>query len=107
MHERSITRQLLLQLEELMAPYRSDHVVSIRISVGEFSGIEPSLLSIAFDEMSLNTSVEGAELIVDAVPLEGRCNICTNEFLIHQFTFECPRCGSSSVTFTRGEELML
>lgn len=107
MHERSIVRQLLLQIEKLMNVHNAQHVSTVRVSVGDFSGVEPMLLRSAFDEMAECSRVCGAELIVDTVRLEATCDSCGCEFIVEQFRFRCPACGGRGVTILRGEELML
>jgi len=107
MHERSIVRQLLLQIEKLMNVHNAQSVSTVRVSIGDFSGVEPTLLSSAFDEMAEHSRVCGAELIVESVQLEGMCDTCGQEFVVEQFRFQCPTCGGREVNILRGEELML
>lgn len=107
MHERSIVRQLLKQVAAVMLEHQSVRVTAVRISVGDFSGVEAELLQTAFHDMSANSPVEGAELLLDTVPLEAICDVCGCEFAVEQFNFLCPACESQQVRILRGEDLML
>ena len=107
MHERSIVKQLLRQVVEVMLEHQSCRVTSVRISVGEFSGVEAELLKTAFRDMSPHTPVRGAELYLETVPLEATCDACGSEFTVEHFHFLCPACESQQVRVLRGEDLML
>ena len=107
MHERSIVRSLLRQVEDLLRAQQAARVLAVRLSVGEFAGVEPELLRWAYEDMVDGTSAQGADLVLEQVPLEARCDQCGREFAVERFRFECPACGSSSVTVVRGEGLVL
>lgn len=107
MHERSIIRQLLQQVVEVMLEHESSRVTTVRISVGEFSGVEAELLRTAFRDMSPYTPAQGAELRLETVPLEAACDACGSEFAVKHFHFLCPACESQQVRILRGEDLML
>jgi hydrogenase nickel incorporation protein HypA/HybF len=107
MHERSLVRQVLRQVTQLMVDHDCGHVRKVRLSVGEFSGVEPELLEFAFDEMVSDTPLQGAVLELETVPLEAQCDVCGNQFAVERFVFICPVCGSPRVSVVRGEQLML
>jgi hydrogenase nickel incorporation protein HypA/HybF len=107
MHERSLVRALLRQVETLAAQHRSSRVIGIRVRIGEFSGVEPELLESAYDDLVEQTSLRGAELAIDRVPLEAICQQCGKRFQIADYRFECAGCGSVQLTISGGEELLL
>lgn len=107
MHERSLIRSLLRQVEALAAENGRCRVVEIRVRIGEFSGVETELLRFAYDELVQDTSLRGAELIVEQVALEAVCHQCNNKFRIDRFRFACPKCGGAKLTICGGEELLL
>lgn len=51
MHERSLVMALLRQVDQLRRAQGGHRVVMVRVSVGEFSGVEPELLRIAFQDV--------------------------------------------------------
>ena len=107
MHERSIVQTLLRQVSELAREQGDVRVVAIRMSVGEFSGVEPESLQLAYEDMVGETPLAGAELTVERVPLEARCEACGREYVVEAFRFECPACHGREAAVIRGEEMML
>lgn len=107
MHERSLVRALLRQVEKLATEYPASRVVQVRVRVGEFSGVEPELLATAYDDLVTSTPVRGAKLTMERVPLQAKCDNCGHLFRIEQFEFHCTGCGSCQVSVQGGEELLL
>jgi len=107
MHERSLVRSLLRQVQALATEHPDDRVVAIRVRIGEFSGVQPELLQSAYDELAAPTSLCGAELMVQCVPLEATCDQCGKMFAVKNYRFQCPDCGSLRLTVCGGEELLL
>lgn len=107
MHERSLVRQLLRQVEKLMIEHNAERVREVRLSIGEFSGVEPELLETAFHELVGAGPLGDAVLELERVPLEAQCDACDCQFAVERFAFLCPQCHSTEVTVLRGEQLML
>ncbi len=107
MHEASLVRALLRQVEDLMQQHQARRVRCVRVIVGEFSGVEADLLETAFEDQVGDSAARGARLEVSRRPLRGRCGGCGWEFAIVKFRFECPRCASRDIKAIAGEELLL
>ena len=107
MHERSLVKALLRQVENVAAEYPASHVVSIRVRIGEFSGVEPELLASAYRDLITETPFRGAALDLEQVPLEAVCEQCGGQFRIERFNFQCDVCGSMKLTIRGGEEMLL
>ncbi|NIP86205.1 MAG: hypothetical protein GTO03_11800 [Planctomycetales bacterium] len=107
MHERSLVGALVRQVHRLQTEQGAARVLSICVSIGEFSGVEPELFCSAFEELIDGSPLRGAQLELRETPLEARCEACANEFLVVKFQFLCPHCGSSQVNVLRGEGLVL
>lgn len=106
MHEQSLVRSLLKQVELLRCEHDGDSVSEVRVEKGPLSGVESLLLSSAFELLSTGTAAEDATLVIDEVPLMAKCKSCGREFEINNFVFRCPFC-SGSVKVTRGDEFHL
>jgi hydrogenase nickel incorporation protein HypA/HybF len=66
----------------------------------------PEALAPAFEIVRLGTRAEGAELIVERVPLGGTCRACREPFTTEEpFMLACPACGSGDFAFESGREL--
>ena len=107
MHERSLVKALLRQVEDVAAEHPASHVVSIRVRIGEFSGVEPELLASAYDDLIMDTPFHSAALDLEQVPLEAVCEHCGSQFRIERFNFRCDVCGSMKITIRGGEEMLL
>jgi hydrogenase nickel incorporation protein HypA/HybF len=107
MHERSLVRALLRQVQQVADENSAGRVRSIRVRIGEFSGVEPELLASAFNDLVQDTPFCGATLDLERVVLEGRCEQCGRQFRIERFNFQCDRCGSVRLALRGGEELLL
>lgn len=107
MHEMSLTRSLLTQVQQLCEQYGGLAVERIEVELGPLSGVEPILLREAYDVLSVERGIAGAVLEIQEVPLEARCRDCRAEFELASFTFICPECESRSVQVTRGDAFRL
>jgi hydrogenase nickel incorporation protein HypA/HybF len=107
MHERSLVRALLRQVQQVADENSASRVLSIRVRIGEFSGVEPELVASAYIELVRETCLNDACLEVERTPLEAVCDQCGYNFRIEQFSFHCARCGSLHLTLSGGEELLL
>lgn len=107
MHERSLVQALLTQVERLMVEQGGDEVVTVNVTAGEFSGVEPDLLQSAFAELAEVSPVRGATLQLQRAALEAKCRECGREFPVRNYHFICEACGGRDVTILRGEGLVL
>ncbi len=107
MHEYSLVQALLRQVEGLMREQQAQRVATIKVSVGDFSGVEPELFQLAFETLVDDTPARGADLKLERVALESKCRDCGREFEIDRFRFQCPHCASGDLMILRGEELVL
>jgi hydrogenase nickel incorporation protein HypA/HybF len=107
MHERSLVRALLRQVQRVADENSAGRVRSIRVRIGEFSGVEPELLASAYDDLVQDTPFYDATLDLQQVALEGCCDQCGNRFRVERFKFQCNQCGSVLLTLRGGEELLL
>lgn len=107
MHERSLVKSLIEQVLKEGRLRGWSRLHEIHIEIGEFSGVEASLVEIAFAEMSSDAWSHPVSLKLDVVPLTAVCSSCNTSFPVEGFRFECPRCASRQVHITAGEEMRL
>jgi hydrogenase nickel incorporation protein HypA/HybF len=106
-HERSLVKSLIRRIDEELRGRGLHRLAEVRLAIGEFAGVEPRLLSSAFDELAAIQWGTAPRLHCDVVPLTACCRACAGEFTVERFRFECPACGSRQVDVTAGEELQL
>jgi hydrogenase nickel incorporation protein HypA/HybF len=105
MHEMSIAQSMIEIIREEMEKSNSNVLKSVRLRIGKMSVIVPDSLSFCFGLITEGTDFEGAELLIDIVPLVGLCNDCKMKFEIEDYVFECPYCNSTSIKTVSGREL--
>ncbi len=107
MHELSICEGIIAvatdALRGLPAPPPS--VTRITVQIGRLTGIVADSLRYHFELLSAGTALDGARLVVEEVPIRGRCADCAAEFEIPTLFFSCPLCGSGFVDLRSGHEL--
>ena len=105
MHEMSIAQSLMEILREEMEKHDARLLKSVHLQIGQLSAIVPEALSFCFQIMAEGTEMEGAKLVMDVIPLRGRCPECRKEFEIADYHFACPECGSARVETISGQDL--
>lgn len=107
MHEASIALSILDIVTGKCHEEGCSTVDSITVRIGKAAGVMPESLQFAFEAAKESTPAKNARLIIETVPLGGRCNDCKKEFDAPDgnFVTACPLCGSSSFIIDRGREM--
>jgi hydrogenase nickel incorporation protein HypA/HybF len=107
MHEMSICQGLLDQVERIAREKGAKQVDSIVLSIGPLSGVEPELLSRAYEVAKLKTIAEYATLEISTGPVVVECRSCgaSGEAGVNRLL--CPSCGDWQVDVVEGDELLL
>ncbi len=72
MHERSLVRSLLKQVQQLCTEHAASEVAEIEVEIGPLSGVEPLLVREAFDMLSKDSVGGAAQLMIREIPLRGQ-----------------------------------
>jgi hydrogenase nickel incorporation protein HypA/HybF len=107
MHELSVCQALIEQVERVARQNDARTVISIVITVGPLSGVEPQLLEHAYPLAAAGTVAEHASLVIETVPVRVRCRSCAAETDVVPNRLVCGACGDWQVDVTGGEELTL
>ncbi|MCL1144552.1 hydrogenase maturation nickel metallochaperone HypA [Shewanella marinintestina] len=107
MHEYSIVTALIEQCEQLAAKNNATAITRVEIKLGILSGVEPGLLSTAFDTFKLEGICRNSELIMQIQPLLVACNDCNKQTLHNERCVICSHCHSSNTNVLDGEDMML
>jgi hydrogenase nickel incorporation protein HypA/HybF len=111
MHEMSIAQSILEVVQQytkgndLAKDSNAPRVKSVHLKIGEMAGVVPESLRFCFEVASEGTAAQGAELLIDEVPIRCRCAGCNAEFSVERFVFICPTCGTPDVEVISGNEL--
>jgi len=82
-------------------------VNTIRLTIGELTGIVPDALEFAFEALSIGTIAEGGTLEITMVPARSRCLSCGAEFSHDAVDRRCPECGTFLCEVLGGDELVI
>lgn len=107
MHERSLVKTLIEQILQEQRLHGLGRIHEVHLQLGEFSGVEPTLVASAFAEMSPEYWDCEVQLLIDVVPLTAACRNCGYPFHVQSFRFVCPRCTCGDVHVTAGEGIQL
>jgi hydrogenase nickel incorporation protein HypA/HybF len=107
MHELAICQALMNQVESIAAERNARSVVSIVVGMGPLSGVEVQLLKHAYPVASAGTVAEGAELVIENLPVRIKCAKCGSESDAAPNKLVCKVCGDWRTTLISGDELML
>ena len=107
MHELSLVCSICDVINKKVVEYGADRVVQVRIIAGELSGIEDYVLKSCFEMLTQATKAEGAELVVEHVPIKVRCRLCGNEYETGIPFSKCCKCHNESIEIISGTELYI
>ena len=105
MHEVSLIQSINETVMAEMPRYNITKVESITLKIGEMRQVIPDTLLFAFEILSKNTPLEGAELIIESVPTKGRCKKCGQESIVENWLRTCSHCGGGNIEIISGREL--
>jgi hydrogenase nickel incorporation protein HypA/HybF len=103
----SIVQGLIAIVKKEMDKSGAARLRSVRVKIGEMSGILPDALNTAFEILTAGNEMNGAELNMDIAPLMGYCRKCNKEFKIIDYRFSCPDCGESEIDIVSGREMSI
>lgn len=110
MHELGLTRAVLQTVNDEVKRVGATKVNTIYLTVGYARDIVDELFENAFAYLSKGTPAEGAEVVIDRVPLMVRCKECGLEYHIElrdQRTWGCPKCGKRDYKIVSGMEFQI
>lgn len=83
-------------------------VLRINVRAGQLRGIVPEQLQFCFQFVSRESAiVDGAELVIETIPIKGKCKSCRHEFLVEEYRFVCPECEHENIDVVQGMELLV
>ena len=106
MHELAVCQALLTEVGRVARDAGAGPVQRVVLRVGPLSGIEPELLSRAF-EVARAGIADRAELCIELSPVRVRCHDCGAEREVPPNRLTCRDCGSRHTELRAGDELIL
>ena len=108
MHELAIAQSMVDALEARALECAATHVKSVRLTIGEASGVVVDSLTFCFEMLtSMVPVLEGAQLVIDTVPHRAWCSHCESTFPVLNYVARCPTCQEWSAIIVSGTELQI
>jgi hydrogenase nickel incorporation protein HypA/HybF len=107
LHELAMVEGIYNVLEEKIKEYGIKKVIRVRLVVGELTGVEDMTMKACFEMYVEATPVQGAELVIERVPIKVRCRVCGNEYETKIPFSECTVCKNKSFKIISGKELYI
>ncbi|HEX8994429.1 MAG TPA: hydrogenase maturation nickel metallochaperone HypA [Ktedonobacterales bacterium] len=108
MHELAIAQSIAEVVSARAAERQATRVTSVRLRVGEASGVVTDSLTFCFEMLaSLDPVLAPARLSVERTPHRAWCERCAGEFPVRDYIARCPECGEWSDQIVSGRELQV
>jgi hydrogenase nickel incorporation protein HypA/HybF len=109
MHELSICQSIVdsILVELAAIEPKPKRLISARIVAGELRQIIPEFMQEAYSATTKDTEIEGSELQIQVMPIQGKCGACDWKGDLPSGNFECQSCGAERVKFDGGMQLYL
>jgi len=107
MHEISLCESALQVISDQAKSDGFSKVKRVWLELGSLSCAEPEAMRFAFDSVAKGTLAEGAELIIEQVPAEGRCHQCGRTVPVSHYAELCPGCGIVRLDTSGGDQLRI
>lgn len=105
MHELALAESIVNTVNKAIQHRPGVKIVEVRVRIGELTDIVPDSLQFGFESLIADTSMAGARLKIERVPIKGKCGQCNREFDVEDYIFICPNCFSTDINMLKGDEL--
>ena len=108
MHELSIAYDLVELVDEAARSAGARKVTVVRLRLGAMAGVVEDALRFCFPMAAAGTLVDGADLLIEPVPVQVVCRRCgQSHILTAPFVFRCPLCGTPVSQMLHGREIQI
>jgi hydrogenase nickel incorporation protein HypA/HybF len=106
MHELSIAVNVVEYVSEEAEKAGWERISAVHLKIGLLSGVVSKALLFSFNVAAAGTVLEGAELVIEDVPIMAFCTQCESvQVLPDMFSFSCPVCGTPTPDIRQGREM--
>jgi hydrogenase nickel incorporation protein HypA/HybF len=101
----SIAQSIVEIVEDVLSEQGNPGVEKVFVTVGRMAGVVPESLEFSFEAITAGTRLEGAELVIEHVPIRARCKSCDHTWEVESYVFRCERCEGTGLDIVSGNEL--
>ena len=107
LHEMAMVSSIFNIIDDNIKQYNINRVIQVKLIVGDMTGVEDMTMKGCFELFAQDTPVEGAQLVIEHVPIKARCRTCGNEFVVQNMHYKCANCGNERISIISGKELYI
>jgi hydrogenase nickel incorporation protein HypA/HybF len=107
MHELHATSAILNKATLKAREENATHITSLHLVIGEIAEIDQNAVQRHWNDLSLGTSAEGAQLHFRVIPADVQCMSCFRKYHPQNGRILCSNCGSVGAKIISGEEFYL
>ena len=108
MHEMGLVQNIVDIVLKTAEQNGISKVLRVNIRAGQLRAIVPEQLQFCFQILSKESPIlEGTELVVETLPVKGKCKSCQHEFSVEEYRFVCPECEHEDIDVLQGMELLV
>ena len=105
MHELSIAQNIVETVNQYVPNVRNNSVKSVRLRIGELSGVVADSLEFCFSAITADTPLSGTTLEIERIPYTLHCLPCDKVFTSELGVVLCPACGGNNTRVVDGIEM--
>ena len=105
MHELSLAQNIVDIVHQYVPAKQSNTVKSVKLRIGELSGVVAESLEFCFSAIVAGTPLRGTTLDIERTPFALRCKTCGHSFTNEYGEVTCPNCFSNATEVVSGTEM--
>jgi hydrogenase nickel incorporation protein HypA/HybF len=107
MHELSLCQSLCQSLEQEIRTRQLTRVLSVQLTVGSLSCVEPQALEFCFGAMDKAAALDGCRLHIRRQPGNAYCRQCASCYPLEHWLDPCPLCGALERDLQGGDDVLI
>jgi hydrogenase nickel incorporation protein HypA/HybF len=105
MHELALCESIIDMVLDAALLEHMARVTRVVVEIGAAASVDPDALAFCFPAAALGTQAAGAELVIQSVALQARCDTCRTDYAPETLHAPCPGCGGFGGRVTAGREM--
>ncbi len=105
MHELALCESMIDLVANAARDEGMTRVTRVVVEIGAAASVDPEALLFCFPIAAQETAVAGAELVIEPVALQARCDSCRIDYAPEALYAPCPGCGGFGGRVTAGREM--
>ena len=101
-----IAQQLMnIAIDAIPEDVENPKIERLNLKIGRLAAVVEHSLTFCFEVITKDTPLEGAQIVIDEIPVMVKCKECHNEWEVEGPVFTCPNCQDGEVEMLTGREI--